>query len=654
MAPNREGVLLQADEQSDSIADTFIFEMDAGYCEYFATAMTTMLRSQDIPARYVVGYSTGQPVGENSYEVRGMNAHAWVEVYFPDVGWVKFDPTPGGSRLDAQSDTLESELDENVDLEEPGSPGETFEPGNVNQESDSESDDEDDESDGAFDISLNRTAVPGLPVEVTVTSDEDPVADLAVSINGERIGTTDDDGTLGFVVPDVDELRISVEPLMIVEPGDGGNLTSFSTTPSGDSRLFSADAGGLTATQNTTIGDGNETRSVQVATNTTVNVERDATLSVAGDIRPGQNVTVSVTVGGVAIPDATVAVDGESVGTTDASGRTTLSLPAEPGNATLTAERGPVSGATTVTIPGLDIAVSTGSVPLPFGPATATVTAGDDPVAGAPIVVDGEQVATTGADGTAKVRLPLSPSATVSVSRDGLTDSETVDGLLRNAALVGGGLGIGLVVPGVVLYRQNLSVRGLLGTVTGAARRGVTKIPLALLWVVRHGTDVVAAALARLEATARYLFDAVRGRVSVGELTGAFSAWLRTTLDRTGAAGSSTDTAVDVTGDIQRAWAEFLTRLSVDDPGAHTPRELAAHAVEVDGHSPEAVQALLTAFRAVEYGSRPPKSYLDSAEDALARLDGPSPEEVSADGGQKTTQSDGTHTGQSPGDGGAE
>ncbi len=61
----------------DDVASEFIFQMDKGYCEYFATSMVVMLRSQDIPARYVVGYSTGERTGQNQYTVRGMNAHAW-------------------------------------------------------------------------------------------------------------------------------------------------------------------------------------------------------------------------------------------------------------------------------------------------------------------------------------------------------------------------------------------------------------------------------------------------------------------------------------------------------------------------------------------------------------------------------------------------
>lgn len=76
------------------MADTMLFERQAGYCTWFATTMITMLRTQDIPARLATGYSSGEPQAGEDWVVRGMNAHAWVEVYLPEVGWVAFDPTP--------------------------------------------------------------------------------------------------------------------------------------------------------------------------------------------------------------------------------------------------------------------------------------------------------------------------------------------------------------------------------------------------------------------------------------------------------------------------------------------------------------------------------------------------------------------------------
>ncbi|WP_424017562.1 transglutaminase TgpA family protein [Halorientalis pallida] len=102
-----KGYSLAVDRPDGEVADSFLFEMDEGYCTYFATTMVTMLRTQDIPARFVVGYTTGEQVDSGTYQVRGLDSHAWVEVYFPDVGWVQFDPTPAGPRQDAEQERIE-------------------------------------------------------------------------------------------------------------------------------------------------------------------------------------------------------------------------------------------------------------------------------------------------------------------------------------------------------------------------------------------------------------------------------------------------------------------------------------------------------------------------------------------------------------------
>ncbi len=82
--------------------DWFLFDVKIGYCEQFATAETLMLRSLGIPARLATGYSTGDydPVLDQSI-VREHDAHAWVEVWFPNHGWVPVDPSPGFSALAA-------------------------------------------------------------------------------------------------------------------------------------------------------------------------------------------------------------------------------------------------------------------------------------------------------------------------------------------------------------------------------------------------------------------------------------------------------------------------------------------------------------------------------------------------------------------------
>lgn len=77
--------------------DYMVFEAKQGYCDDFATAMTVMLRTRGIPARYVQGYTLGSrdPVS-GEYVVREAMAHSWVEVYFDDYGWQRFEPTPAG------------------------------------------------------------------------------------------------------------------------------------------------------------------------------------------------------------------------------------------------------------------------------------------------------------------------------------------------------------------------------------------------------------------------------------------------------------------------------------------------------------------------------------------------------------------------------
>ncbi|MGH2449815.1 MAG: transglutaminase TgpA family protein [Candidatus Limnocylindria bacterium] len=84
--------------------DYFLFDLKEDFCEYFASSMVVMLRELGVPARLVEGFTTGTfDVPSGKYVVRELNAHAWVEVYFPGYGWIEFEPTPSEvpfSRLD--------------------------------------------------------------------------------------------------------------------------------------------------------------------------------------------------------------------------------------------------------------------------------------------------------------------------------------------------------------------------------------------------------------------------------------------------------------------------------------------------------------------------------------------------------------------------
>jgi transglutaminase-like putative cysteine protease len=80
----------------------FINETKRGYCQHYAGAMALMLRLLGVPSRVAVGFTSGEyDKGDKEWVVKDTNAHAWVEVWFPEFGWIPFDPTPGRGQLTA-------------------------------------------------------------------------------------------------------------------------------------------------------------------------------------------------------------------------------------------------------------------------------------------------------------------------------------------------------------------------------------------------------------------------------------------------------------------------------------------------------------------------------------------------------------------------
>lgn len=84
--------------------DQFLFDTQKGYCDNFSSSMVVMLRSVGIPARWVKGFSYGDRLNQTIekdgeryqvYQITNANAHSWVEAYFPEVGWIPFEPTKG-------------------------------------------------------------------------------------------------------------------------------------------------------------------------------------------------------------------------------------------------------------------------------------------------------------------------------------------------------------------------------------------------------------------------------------------------------------------------------------------------------------------------------------------------------------------------------
>ncbi len=122
---------------------TFLLGARRGYCQHFSGAMALMLRMVGVPARVAAGFSPGKPSSDGDYLVTDFDAHAWVETYFPGIGWVTFDPTPAGapaqSRVSGLGSSIASSTDPNksagssdstsnlhkgsVDVPNAGSPG---------------------------------------------------------------------------------------------------------------------------------------------------------------------------------------------------------------------------------------------------------------------------------------------------------------------------------------------------------------------------------------------------------------------------------------------------------------------------------------------------------------------------------------------------
>jgi TgpA N-terminal domain/Transglutaminase-like superfamily len=80
--------------QSSSALIQFLTKSRKGYCQQFAFAMAVLARLEHIPARVVVGYTQGSFIGNNTWQVKTSDAHAWPELYFPGAGWLRFEPTP--------------------------------------------------------------------------------------------------------------------------------------------------------------------------------------------------------------------------------------------------------------------------------------------------------------------------------------------------------------------------------------------------------------------------------------------------------------------------------------------------------------------------------------------------------------------------------
>lgn len=106
--------------EGQDFVDYFLFEDNKGYCTYYASSLAVMGRTIGIPTRYVEGFLLPEDKGEDGfYEVKAERAHAWVEAYVDNIGWINFEPTsPYHVEIveEIEDDILEDEIMEKRDI----------------------------------------------------------------------------------------------------------------------------------------------------------------------------------------------------------------------------------------------------------------------------------------------------------------------------------------------------------------------------------------------------------------------------------------------------------------------------------------------------------------------------------------------------------
>lgn len=617
-------------DTGDPIADQFIFEMDRGYCQYFATAMVAMLRSQDIPARYVVGFSGGTRVGENRYLVTSDTGHAWVEVYFPDVGWVRFDPTPAG----------------NLPIQNPQPP---------------------------YNLTLNRTAVAGATVDIAVKKNKEPVIGAPVYIDGERTGWTGADGTVTTRLPYMADVTVTARPpsgrtkyneeqaVAAVELGSSVGI------PPGSRR--SSRAYKLSPPDELLQSDGSSS-GCTVENGTAVRCQSDTEVSInlTGSPVRGTSVLVSASVRGVPVRNGTVQFNGSNEGYTNNSGKYILSLAgATTGPHEITVKRQAVSGTITVRVtePPMSTSIATptpGSpdrndsqsinlsvtpqfgVALPLARATINATRSGIPVTNATVHVAGLSRGQSGPNGTLSVILPLQQSVPVMVvGPDGTRTETAVSGLYWNAAGVLGGLIVSAGGSIVLLRRLGVTTSAIAVRVQVTLRRVSGFIIDRLVGLTTGILGAGRGLRSLLRRVQTFLVElpfriATQGVVVLTlldprRLISALWRWLRGYLpglkrqhndaeDTAGGPESAISNAK--TGGapptLRKLWRKFVHTVSPPRLSTKTPEEIATYAIDRGIPAPP-VEALTQIYREAEYGTEPSEeSHLETAREAFQTI----------------------------------
>ena len=466
---------------NDTAAEV-LFEREAAHTSTLATTMTVMLRAEGVPARYVKGYTPGVPNGTNdTYVVRSVHQHSWVEVYFPETGWVPFDPTPGGDRRALVGERTDTEsgmryLDHGnrsfgVNGDEEGAPvgseqrengseaGDGAGEGAGDKEAETGGSAAIDESDGTQseggsprsggdeqndDVEDNRTdddQEAGTEDSGNTDGDDGTNSDDSSgaggqnrSQDGNQGGETPEEGGADGSRNEGDSGRNESGDGSQSERGerDGGQSGSESSGGGGESTESNSSGGsdgGSSSSGSSSSGEGSSSGAPGPQ-------NREFGLEFVDEPVPGQPLRVRVVSKNEPVPGARIRFDGELVGETNESGvvagtvpfRESLNVTAYAGGERTTGQDAPEQIATrSVTLP-TTIDVSLEDDPYAGTDVALNATIEGYPVPDGDVSVAGRLAARTNRSGLATVRLPeTTGNVTLAVERGAASGERTVE-----------------------------------------------------------------------------------------------------------------------------------------------------------------------------------------------------------------------------------
>lgn len=348
-------------------------------------------------------------------------------------------------------------------------------------------------------IQLSEEPVPGQTVTAEIRYQGEPVRDSPVWFNGQFVGRTDAGGQVVGTVPYEKRLRIRVElprgGRCRAGSGTGGQVRAPDSIGGSGSSL------GAVERSPASLGPGSHSLGPAAATGPQAQQQPEngsgeyvvrGRIDVAVDRQPypGETTQIRATIRGNPVQDATVTVDGRTVGRTDESGNATIRAPDEgDGTIRVAVERGEFRSERRVTVRRLDAGVRPdGPLPLPGGDATVVARLGDRPAENATVTLGGERLGRTGGDGTVGMTIPADPTAQVRVATPDQTATYPVVLVFAPTALFG--LLFSVVTFGIPA--AGYAASGRRGLVGGLIAVGIV-YALATGYILGDGTGLLAA-----------------------------------------------------------------------------------------------------------------------------------------------------------------